>query len=113
MPTERLIEMGNVAWLDVHGGNGLFLDMAKEQQGRLYEVVDDRSYMLRWGSFVTDKGPSITLRILDMDAKVEPVDMGTLGFLPSHVAKFQRCLQNRDQCAVNRPVAGDAQGHDH
>ena len=47
MPTERLIEMGNVAWLDVHGGNGLFLDMTNEQQGRLYEVVDDRSYMLR------------------------------------------------------------------
>ncbi|KAG1258013.1 hypothetical protein G6F65_015716 [Rhizopus arrhizus] len=106
MPTERLIEMGNVAGLDVHGGNGLFLDMAKEQQGRLYEVVDDRSYMLRWGSFVTDKGPSITLRILDMDAKVAPVDMGTLGFLPSHVAKFQRCLQSMGGAIVIGGIPG-------
>ncbi|MFY3550749.1 general secretion pathway protein [Achromobacter sp. LC458] len=106
MPTERLIEMGNVAWMDVHGGSGLFLDMAKEQQGRLYEVVDGRSYMLRWGSFVTDKGPSITLRILDMEAKVEPVDMGTLGFLPSHIAKFQRCLQSMGGAIVIGGIPG-------
>ncbi|CUJ49908.1 ATPase, T2SS/T4P/T4SS family [Achromobacter kerstersii] len=106
MPTERLIEMGNVAWMDVHGGNGLFLDMAKEQQGRLYEVVDERSYMLRWGSFVTDKGPSITLRILDMEAKVEPVDMETLGFLPSHIAKFLRCLQSQGGAIVIGGIPG-------
>ncbi|WLW63628.1 ATPase, T2SS/T4P/T4SS family [Achromobacter aegrifaciens] len=106
MPTERLIEMGNVAWLDVHGGNGLFLDMTNEQQGRLYEVVDDRSYMLRWGSFVADKGPSVTLRILDMDAKVEPVDMTTLGFLPTHIAKFERCLQSQGGAIVTGGIPG-------
>lgn len=106
MPTERLIEMGNVAWLDVHGGNGLFLDMTNEQQGRLYEVVDGRSYMLRWGSFVADKGPSITLRILDMDAKVEPVDMKALGFLPSHIAKLERCIQSMGGAIVTGGIPG-------
>lgn len=106
MPTERLIEMANVAWLDVHGGNGLFLDMTNEQQGRLYELVDERLYMLRWGSFIADKGPSITIRLLDMDAKVEPVDMGTLGFLPSHIAKFQRCLQSMGGAIVIGGVPG-------
>lgn len=106
MPTERLIEMANVAWLDVHGGNGLFLDMTNEQQGRLYELVDDRSYMLRWGSFIADKGPSITIRLLDMDAKVEPVDMGTLGFLPTHIAKFERCLQSMGGAIVLGGIPG-------
>lgn len=106
MPTERLIEMASVAWLDVHGGNGLFLDMTNEQQGRLYEVVDERFYMLRWGSFIADKGPSITLRILDMDAKVEPVDMQTLGFLPTQVSKFERCLQSMGGAIVIGGIPG-------
>lgn len=92
MPTERMVEMARVAWLDVVGGNGSFLDMAREQQGRLYEVVDDRNYMLRWGSFVADQGPSITLRLLDIDAKVEVIDLATLGFLPSQVEQFERVL---------------------
>lgn len=92
MPTERMVEMARVAWLDVVGGNGSFLDMAREQQGRLYEVVDDRNYMLRWGSFVADQGPSITLRLLDIDAKVEVIDLATLGFLPSQIEQFERVL---------------------
>lgn len=92
MPTERMVEMARVAWLDVVGGNGSFLDMAREQQGRLYEVVDDRNYMLRWGSFVADQGPSITLRLLDIDAKVVVVDLATLGFLPSQIEQFERVL---------------------
>ncbi len=82
MPTQQLLDMASVAWLDVSGGNGLFLDMANEQQGRLYEVVDERSYMLRWGSFIADKGPSITLRLLDVDSKVQKVDMSALAISP-------------------------------
>lgn len=78
MPTQQLVDMASVAWLDVSGGSGLFLDMANEQQGRLYEVVDERSYMLRWGSFIADKGPSITLRLLDVDSKVQRLTWQTL-----------------------------------
>lgn len=92
MPTERMLEMARVAWLDVVGGNGSFLDMAREQQGRLYEVVDDRNYMLRWGSFVADQGPSITLRLLDINAKVESVSLAALGYLPSQIEQFERAL---------------------
>ncbi|OAE61611.1 hypothetical protein A7J71_09810 [Achromobacter insolitus] len=94
MPTQQLVDMASVTWLDVSGGNGLFLDMANEQQGRLYEVVDDRSYMLRWGSFIADKGPSITLRILDVDSKVQKVDMASLGYLPSQIAQFERAMRS-------------------
>lgn len=94
MPTQQLLDMASVAWLDVSGGNGLFLDMANEQQGRLYEVVDERSYMLRWGSFIADKGPSITLRLLDVDSKVQKVDMATLGYLPSQIAQFERAMRS-------------------
>ncbi|MFF7060560.1 ATPase, T2SS/T4P/T4SS family [Achromobacter spanius] len=94
MPTQQLVDMASVAWLDVSGGNGLFLDMANEQQGRLYEVVDERSYMLRWGSFIADKGPSITLRLLDVDSKVQKVDMADLGYLPSQIAQFERATRS-------------------
>lgn len=92
MPTQQLLDIAGVTWLDVSGGNGLFLDMANEQQGRLYEVVDDRNYMLRWGSFIADKGPSITLRILDVDSKVQKVDMSDLGYLPSQIEQFDRAM---------------------
>lgn len=94
MPTQQLLDMASVTWLDVSGGNGLFLDMANEQQGRLYEVVDGRNYMLRWGSFIADKGPSITLRILDVDSKVQKVDMADLGYLPSQIEQFERAMRS-------------------
>lgn len=100
MPTQQLVDMASVTWLDVSGGNGLFLDMANEQQGRLYEVVDDRSYMLRWGSFIADKGPSITLRLLDVDSKVQKVDMTDLGHLPSQIAQFERAM-----CSMGGAIA--------
>jgi type II secretory ATPase GspE/PulE/Tfp pilus assembly ATPase PilB-like protein len=106
MPTQQLLEMANVAWLDVSGGNGLFLDMANEQQGRLYEVVDERGYMLRWGSFIADKGPSITLRLLDVQAKVQAVDMQSLGFLPSQVAQFMRAMRSMGGAIIIGGVPG-------
>ncbi|MGB3436751.1 MULTISPECIES: ATPase, T2SS/T4P/T4SS family [Achromobacter] len=106
MPTQQLLDMVNVGWLDVSGGNGLFLDMANEQQGRLYEVVDDRGYMFRWGSFIADTGPAITLRVLDVDAKVQQVDMETLGFLPSQVAQFERAMRSMGGAIVIGGVPG-------
>lgn len=106
MPTQQLVDMASVAWLDVSGGNGLFLDMANEQQGRLYEVVDERSYMLRWGSFIADKGPSITLRLLDTDAKVQRVDLSTLGYLPSQIAQLERALRSMGGAIVMGGIPG-------
>jgi len=106
MPTQQLLDMASVAWLDVSGGNGLFLDMANEQQGRLYEVVDERSYMLRWGSFIADKGPSITLRLLDVDSKVQKVDMSALGYLPSQIAQFERAMRSMGGAIVMGGIPG-------
>ncbi|MFG0230551.1 ATPase, T2SS/T4P/T4SS family [Achromobacter sp. 413638] len=106
MPTERMLEMARVAWLEVSGGNGMMLDMTREQQGRLYEVVDDRSYMLRWGSFIADQGPSITLRILEIDAKVQAVDLHALGYLPSQVEQFERVLRSQGGAVVMGGVPG-------
>lgn len=95
MPTERMFEMLRVAWLDVGGGNGTMFDAKHEQQGRLYEVVDDRNYMLRWGSFIADTGPSVTLRILDLDTKVQAVDLADLGYLPSQIEQFERVMLSK------------------
>lgn len=106
MPTERMLEMARVAWLDVAGGNGMMFDMATEQQGRLYEVIDDRSYMLRWGSFIADQGPSITLRLLDINAKVESVNLQSLGYLPSQVEQFERVMLSRGGGIVLGGVPG-------
>lgn len=106
MPTQQLVDMASVAWLDVSGGNGLFLDMANEQQGRLYEVVDERSYMLRWGSFIADKGPSIALRLLDVDAKVQRVDLSALGYLPSQIAQLERALRSMGGAIVIGGIPG-------
>ncbi|MBJ7264159.1 MAG: hypothetical protein JHC61_10720, partial [Burkholderiaceae bacterium] len=46
MPTERMHEMAQVAWQDVSGGNGTVFNTKQEQQGRLYEVIDNRNYLL-------------------------------------------------------------------
>lgn len=106
MPTERLREMAQVAWQDVSGGNGAVFNTKQEQQGRLYEVIDDRNYLLRWGSFIADSGPSITLRVLDLDAKVESVDFASLGFLPSQIEQFERAMQSLGGAIVFGGVPG-------
>jgi type II secretory ATPase GspE/PulE/Tfp pilus assembly ATPase PilB-like protein len=106
MPTERLQEMAQVAWQDVSGGNGAVFNTKQEQQGRLYEVIDDRNYLLRWGSFIADAGPSITLRALDLDAKVESVDFTRLGFLPSQIEQLERAMQSLGGAIVFGGVPG-------
>jgi len=106
MPTERLQEMAQVAWQDVSGGNGAVFNTKQEQQGRLYEVIDDRNYLLRWGSFIADAGPSITLRALDLDAKVESVDFTRLGFLPSQIEQLERAMQSLGGAIVLGGVPG-------
>ncbi|WP_051439440.1 ATPase, T2SS/T4P/T4SS family [Bordetella petrii] len=106
MPTERMHEMARVAWQDVTGGNGSVFDTKREQQGRMYEVIDDRNYMLRWGSFVADTGPSITLRALDLEAKVEAIDLAKLGYLPSQVEQLERAMQSKGGAVVLGGVPG-------
>lgn len=106
MPTERMLEMAQVAWQDIAGGNGAVFNTKQEQQGRLYEVIDDRNYLLRWGSFIADSGPSITLRALDLDAKVQAVDFASLGFLPSQIEQLERAMQSLGGAIVFGGVPG-------
>lgn len=106
LPTERMHEMARVAWQDVTGGNGSVFDTKREQQGRMYEVIDDRNYMLRWGSFIADTGPSITLRALDLEAKVESVDLERLGYLPSQIEQLERAMQSKGGAVIMGGVPG-------
>lgn len=106
LPTPRLMEIANVAWLDVIGGGEPAFDPRTEQQGRLYEVVDGSNYMLRWGSFIADKGPSVTLRILNLDETVDSLTLQSLGYLPSHVEKLERAQRSEGGAIVLGGVVG-------
>lgn len=106
LPTPRLTEIARVAWLDVVGGQQPVFDPRSEQQGRLYEVVDGTSYMLRWGSFVGDRGPSITLRLLNLDETIDGLTLESLGYLPSHIEKLQRAQRSEGGAIVLGGVVG-------
>jgi len=106
MPTERMMEMLRVAWLDVRGGKGAVFDPTAEQQGRIYEVVDDVSYMLRLASFITDSGPSVTFRLLDLTQHAEAGGLDRLGYLPSQVAQFERAMQSKGGGIILAGVPG-------
>jgi len=106
MPTERLHELARVAWLDVRGGQGAMLNTRQEQQGRLYEVVDGRQYMLRWMSFAADQGPSICMRVLQLDAAAQMVDYDALGYLPSQARVMERALLAEGGAIVFGGVVG-------
>jgi len=106
MPTERMMEMLRVAWLDVRGGKGAVFDPTAEQQGRIYEVVDDVSYMLRLASFITDSGPSVTFRLLDLTRRAEAGGLDDLGYLPSQVAQFERAMQSKGGGIILAGVPG-------
>lgn len=88
--TSTLMEILSVAWMDIHGGNGAVFDPVIEQQGRMYLEVDKRPIMLRWASLATDIGPSVTLRILILDAQTQSGSFSDLGYLPSQVAQIDR-----------------------
>lgn len=64
----------------------------REQQGRLYEVVDGRRYLLRWMSFIADQGPSVNMRILQIDTDARIDSYEALGYLPSQGAAMERAL---------------------
>jgi len=106
MPTERMMEMLRVAWLDVRGGKGAVFDPTAEQQGRIYEVVDDVSYMLRLASFITDSGPSVTFRLLDLTRQADAGGLDRLGYLPSQIAQFERAMQSQGGGIVLAGVPG-------
>ena len=106
MPTERLLEIARVAWQDGHGGRESIFDPHAETQCRLYDVVDGTPYMLRWGQFVADKGPSITLRLLSLSETRVDAGLEELGYLPSQAAMLERAMLSEGGAIVFGGVVG-------
>lgn len=90
MPTATLMEMLAVAWMDVRGGNGAVFDPQLEQQGQLHIDVDGRPVMLRWASLAADKGPSVCLRLLRLDALPQDASLEKLGYLDNQIDMLNR-----------------------
>lgn len=106
MQTATLMEVLAVAYMDIQGGNGAVFDPAIEQQGRIHHEVDDRGYMLRWASLSADCGPSVTLRILHLDAEMQLEGFASLGYLPSQIALIDRALLSEGGAVVLAGVVG-------
>lgn len=106
MPTERLLEIARVAWQDGHGGRESIFDPRAESQCRLYDVVDGTPYMLRWGQFVADKGPSITLRLLSLAETDAAAGLEDLGYLPSQIGMLERAMLSEGGAIVFGGVVG-------
>lgn len=92
MPSDLLMDMLSVVWMDIQGGNGAVFDPLVEQQGSLLRQVEGRTLMLRWASLASDHGPSVCLRILERDAGLQASTLQALGYDDGQVAQFERVL---------------------
>jgi len=91
--TRTMLDMLAVAWMRVRGGNGAVFDPSIEQQGRLPMRIDQQPLMLRWASLAADKGPSVCLRVLHLNAAVSSMTLADLGYLPGQISAFERACQ--------------------
>ena len=106
LPSGHLLDIAKVAWLSNKGGTGTVLDLRNEQQGRLYEVIHGRPYMLRWGSFIADAGPSITLRVQDLAGSHALQSFEDMGYLPSQAEMLNRAQLSEGGAIVLGGVPG-------
>lgn len=106
MPTERLLEIARVAWQEGYGGRESIFDPRAESQCRLYDVVDGAPYLLRWGQFIADKGPSITLRLLSLADTDARLDLESLGYLPGQARMLERALLSEGGAILFGGVVG-------
>lgn len=106
MPTDLLMDVLAVAWMDIQGGNGAVFDPLQEQQGSLQRRVDGRAYTLRWASLAAERGPSVCLRFLSRDAVTQVADLGSLGYRPDQVACFDRVMRSEGGAIVLAGTVG-------
>jgi len=106
MNTDRLLEMCKVAWLDSTGGKHALFDPRIEQQSRLWDIVDGQAVMLRWGSFITDRGPSVTMRVLAQAADQEDLDFVRLGYLPAQIQAIEDAMNSEGGAIILGGVVG-------
>jgi type II secretory ATPase GspE/PulE/Tfp pilus assembly ATPase PilB-like protein len=92
MPTNMLMDMLSVAWMDISGGNGAVFDPSAEQQGSMTRQVDGKTVMLRWASLAADQGPSVCLRLLERDARSRVPGLEQLGYLPDQTEQIGRVM---------------------
>lgn len=106
MPTDLLLDVLSVAWMDIQGGNGAVFDPHQEQQGSLSRRVDGRAYTLRWASLAADRGPSVCLRFLSRDAGPLQATLDSLGYRPDQVARFDRVMRSEGGAIVLAGTVG-------
>lgn len=91
LPTQQLLELLRVAYMEVQGSGQATLQPLTEQQGRSLHTLDEgKRVMLRWATLAADSGVSVTQRILHLDLEQRPKSFEELGYLPSHVRMLDR-----------------------
>ena len=106
IPTATLMEILAVAWMQVRGGNGAVFDASVEQQGRIWHQAGGANVMLRWASLATDAGPSVCLRIVQLDCEVALATPAELGYLPGQVRALERAGMTEGGAVVFAGVVG-------
>jgi type II secretory ATPase GspE/PulE/Tfp pilus assembly ATPase PilB-like protein len=92
MPTDLMMDVLSVAWMDIQGGNGAVFDPLIEQQGSLLRRAAGRDLVLRWASLASDRGPSVCLRLLEREAAPRVTSLHALGYDDAQIAQFDRVM---------------------
>ena len=106
IPTDRMVEILNVAWMDSKGGASSVFNGDIEQQCRIEVIVDNSRVMGRWASMATDRGPSVCLRLLKTEKSVVTRTLAEQGFLPSQIAMLDRAQLSEGGAIILAGVVG-------
>lgn len=85
MDTVRLEELINVAWQKGAGGGSAVFAQNTEAQCRLVLRIGSERILCRWASLATDRGVSVTLRLLPLDRTAKRLSLTEQGLLPSQI----------------------------
>ena len=90
LPTETLLQMVSVAWMDIKAAGDPAFDPKLFQQGALEQTVPGVGpLLLRWASTPCEFGNSITLRLVSRGQEAH-LSFADLGYLPSQIAALER-----------------------
>ncbi|MBV6271585.1 Flp pilus assembly complex ATPase component TadA [Alcaligenaceae bacterium CGII-47] len=106
LPTRMLLDMLAVIWMDIQGGNGAVFDPSIEQQGSLLRQVDGRRINLRWASLAADRGPSVCLRFLELDASLSRSSLENLGYRADQLRQIERVMRSEGGAIVLAGTVG-------
>jgi general secretion pathway protein E len=101
IPTATLLDQLGLAWQHSNGGNGSGFNAQEEQDCQIFvDLPSGKRVMLRWSSMAADQGPSVTLRILDLDVELKTQSLASLGYLPAHVAAMTRAMHSEGGAVI-------------